>query len=106
MDQIRRVFCRCKKPPGGCCLKRRVGRRADGIGRLGPRVLNGRSSIAAHGAVGPRAYLGEVFTLIRPNRNRPHRCGAYDDKELTLTIVIDIDRLQTKAGYIRPHIRR
>ena len=106
MDQTRQVRCRCKKALSRRCLKRRVWRRTDGIGRFGPLVLNGRSSVTAHRAVRPRAYFGEVLALIRPNRNRPHRCGAYDDKELTLTIVIDIDRLQTKAGYIRPHIRR
>ena len=106
MDQTRQVRCRCKKALSRRCLKRRVWRRTDGIGRFGPLVLNGRSSVAAHCAVGPRAYLGEVLALIRPNRNRPHRCGAYDDKELALIIVIGIDRLQTETGYVRPHIRR
>ena len=53
MDQTRRVPYWYKKPRGRRCLKRRVWRCTDRIGRLGPLVLNGRSSVAAYCPVGP-----------------------------------------------------
>src|SRR2546425_7848892 len=73
MDQTRQVRCRCKKALSRRCLKRRVLRRTHGVGGFGPLVLNGRASVAAPCALGPRAYLGEGLALILPNRNPPHK---------------------------------